>query len=527
MKAVSLFFVPLLLMAGDVATQRLVSSQDDPANWLMYGRNYGAWRYSPLDQINPDNISRLTPQWIFQASGASPIEATPLVFDGLMFFTGSANHGYAIDLATGKMVWRYSRPVPKGVQGCCGTVNRGFGALGSKLFKVNFEAVLVALDAKTGEQLWEAKVDDFKKGFSTTAAPLIVKNQVIVGISGAEFGTRGFIDSYDADTGKRLWRFHTVAAPGEPGGDTWKGDAWQRGGGSTWVTGSYDPELNLIYWGTGNPGPDMNGDVRPGDNLYTCSMVALDADTGKLKWHFQFTPHDLHDWDATEDPVLVDLTVRGKKVKALLQANRNGFVYALDRTNGKMLAAKPYTKVTWASGLEKDGRPVLVAGQEPSEKGTVSCPGLGGGHNWQPTSFSPQTGLFYFGSTDGCQIYYKTNQQYVEGLWYQLSTTEPIAKQAGIGSVIAIDPATGETKWRFETVGAPSGGMLTTAGGLVFTGDPHGFFMALDARTGKPLWKFQTGGPIVSGPISYRFEGKQFVAVAAGSSLISFAVPVN
>ncbi len=527
MKLLALSAIPILLIAADVSTQRLATSQDDPASWLMYGKNYGAWRFSSLKQMDTGNIARLTPQWIFQAAGAAPIEATPLVFDGLMFFTGSANHAYALDLATGKALWHYGRPVPKGVQGCCGSVNRGFAALGGKLFKVNFEAKLVALDSKNGEPLWETTVDDFNAGFSTTAAPLVVKNQVIVGIAGAEFGTRGFIDSYDADTGKRLWRFHTVPAPGEPGGDTWTNDAWKRGGGSTWITGSYDPELNLIYWGTGNPGPDMNGDVRPGDNLYTCSMVALDADTGQLKWHYQFTPHDVHDWDATEDPVLVDLTIGGKKVKALIQANRNGFAYALDRTNGKVLIAKPYTKVTWTSGMDKTGRPVIVPGQEPSEQGTVSCPGLGGGHNWQPTSYSPLTGLFYFGATDGCQIYYKTGQQYVKGLWYQLSTTEPVPKSTGAGSVIAIDPSTGETKWRFETVGTPSGGMLTTAGGLLFTGDRHGFFIAFDARTGKPLWKFQAGGPIVGGPVSYSFQGKQYVAVAAGSSVIAFAIPAK
>ena len=527
MKLLAVAIIPILVIAADVGTQRLAKSQDDPASWLMYGKNYGAWRYSPLKQIDSANIGRLTPQWIFQAAGAAPIEATPLVFDGLMFFTGSANHAYALDLATGKEMWHYEKPVPKGVQGCCGTVNRGFAALGSKLFKVNIEAKLVALDAASGEQLWETTVDDFKMGFSTTAAPLVVKNQVIVGIAGAEFGTRGFIDSYDAGTGKRLWRFHTVAAPGEPGGDTWKNDAWQRGGGSTWVTGSYDPELNLIYWGTGNPGPDMNGDVRPGDNLYTCSMVALDADTGQLKWHYQFTPHDVHDWVATDDPVLVDLTIAGKKVRALIQANRNGFAYALDRASGKVLAAKPYTKVTWSSGIDTTGRPVLLPGQDPSEEGTISCPGLGGGHNWQPTSYSPLTGLFYFGSTDGCQVYYKTEQQYVKGRWYQLSTTEPVPHADGVGSVIAIDPSTGETKWRFETVGTPSGGMLTTAGGLLFTGDRHGFFIAFDGRSGKPLWKFQAGGPIVGGPVTYSFQGKQYVAVAAGSALIAFAVPVR
>jgi alcohol dehydrogenase (cytochrome c) len=510
--------------AATITEEKLRSAQDDPGVWLMYGKNYSAWRYGDLNQINTDNITRLAPRWIFQ-TGAGALEATPLVFDGLMFATGSENHAFALDLLTGRPVWRYSKKVPKGVQGCCGSVNRGFAALGERLFKVNYEGTLVALDAKTGGVLWEAKIDDYHKGFSATVAPLVVKNQVIVGIAGAEFGVRGFVDSYDVSTGERLWRFHTVAGPDDPGGKTWNGDAWTRGGGSTWVTGSYDPELNLIYWGTGNPGPDMDGDIRPGDNLYTCSMLALDANTGKLKWHYQFTPHDVHDWDSTEDPVLVDLKMNGGTVKALLHANRNGFFYALDRTNGKVLTAKPYTKVTWAKGIGSDGRPILLPGQEPSDKGTESCPGLGGGHNWQPTAYSPQTGLYYFGSTDGCHIYYKNQQAYIEGQWYQLSTVDDVPLHPTDGSMVAVDPLTGATKWRLPLIASPSGGMLATAGGLVFTGDGQGYLIAVDARTGQPLWKFQTGGRISAAPVTYTFRGKQYLAVASADSIIAFALP--
>ncbi len=421
-----------------------------------------------------------------------------------MYATGAANHAFALDLLTGRPVWRYSKPLPAGVNGCCGSVNRGFAALGDKLFKVNYENVLVALDAKTGSTLWETKLEDFHKGYSGTVAPLIVKNKVIVGTAGAEFGTRGFVDAYDVTTGERLWRFYTVAGPDDPGGATWKGDAYLRGGGSTSGNGSsYDPELNLIYWGTGNPGPDMNGDVRPGDNLYTCSMLALDADTGKLKWHYQFTPHDVHDWDSTEDPVLVDLKKDGATVKALLHANRNGFFYTLDRTNGKVLAAKPYTKVSWATGIGTDGRPILTSGQEPSDKGTQSCPGLGGGHNWQPTAYNPQTGLYYFGSTDGCHLYFKTEQQYIEGQWYPTEHCRRcLPHKRAEGSVVAVDPVTATTKWRLPLIASPSSGMLTTAGGLVFTGDGEGYLMAIDAKTGKLLWKFQTGGRIGAAPIT-------------------------
>ena len=390
---------------------------------------------------------------------------------------------------------------------------------------MNLEATLVALERKTGRKLWETRIDDYKKGYSATVAPLVIKNMVIVGIAGAEFGVRGFIDAYEAKGGKRLWRFWTVPAQGEPGANTWGGDSWRRGGGSTWITGTYDPELDLIYWGTGNPGPDMYGDERPGDNLYTCSLVALDSKTGALRWHYQFTPHDVHDWDAISDPVLIDFTMKGRPVKAVVMANRNGFFYALDRTNGKFLVAKPYTKVSWASSIGPDGRPVLVTGQDPAEEGNRACPGLGGGHNWQATTYSPQTGLYYFGSTDGCQIYYKNRQDFIEGQWYQGSTTATIPAEPATGSILAVEPATGDTKWRFEMVTPPTAGLLSTAGGLVIGGDGEGYVFALDARTGKVLWHFRAGGSVVAPPVTYLLKGKQYIAVAAGSSLLTFALP--
>jgi len=514
------------LGAAEITQEKLRQAQSDPATWLMYGKNYLGWRYSELRQINTNTVKQLTPQWIFQSGTLGKLESTPLVYERMMYVTGPTNHAYGLDLATGRQMWHYAKPLPPGVSICCGQVNRGFAALGSKLFKVNLESTLVALDAKTGNLLWETEIDDIKKGYSATAAPLIVKNLVVVGIAGAEYGVRGFIDAYDADTGKRAWRFWTVPGRGEPGGDTWGADAWKRGGGSTWVTGTYDAELNLIYWGTGNPGPDWNGDVRPGDNLYTCSIVALDADTGKLKWHFQMTPHDLHDWDAISDPVLADLTVRGQKVKAVIQANRNGFFYALDRTNGKLLVAKPYTKVTWADGIRPDGRPNLIAGQDPTEEGTKSCPSVGGGHNWQASAYSPQTSWYYFPTTEGCHTYYKTEQEFREGLLYTGSTGTPIPLDPTTGAVQALDPATGETKWKFEMVSPPTSGLLATAGGLIFSGNREGYLMALDARSGKPLWKFRTGGVVIAPPITYLLDGKQFVAVAAGDALITFALSV-
>jgi alcohol dehydrogenase (cytochrome c) len=281
----------------------------------------------------------------------------------------------------------------------------------------------------------------------------------------------------------------------------------------------------LVYWGTGNPGPDLNGDDRPGDNLYTCSLVALDADTGKLNWHYQFTPHDVHDWDAISDPVLVDLNVKGKPVKAVVHANRNGFFYALDRATGKLLAARSYTKVTWADGIGANGRPHQIAGQDPTEEGNKSCPSMGGGHNWQATAYSPRTGFYYFTSTDGCHIYFKTKQDFIEGEWYQASTTAGISTEPATGSILAVNPATGETKWRMETVSPPTSGLLATAGGLLFAGDREGYLMALDAESGKPLWKFQTGGVVIAPPISYLMDGKQYVAVAAGAALMTFSLP--
>ena len=520
-----------LLLVGTLSAQitadQLLRAQQDPETWLHYGRDYAAWRYSELDEINTGNIRKLAPQWIHQTGVPGKNESTPLVFGGLMYVTGPGNHAWALDLLTGRRVWHYAKSYPKEVQGCCGPVNRGFAVLGDRLFKVNFEGTLVALDAKTGKTEWETEVADWRKGFSLTVAPIVVKDKVLVGISGAEFGVRGYIDAYEAATGKRAWRFYTVPAPGEPGSETWGGDSWIRGGGSAWVTGSYDPELNLVYWGTGNPAPDMNGDVRPGDNLYTCAVVALDADTGKLRWHYQFTPHDVHDWDATEDLPLVDLNIGGRTVKTVIQANRNGFYYVLDRTNGKLLATRKYTEISWAKEIGPDGRPVLVPGQDPTEEGNKACPGLGGGHNWQATAYSPRTGLYYFGSTDGCHIYYKTDHDYVEGQWYQLSTVEPVPGDGAKGSVIAVDAATGETRWRYEMERAPSGGTLATAGGLVFTGDHQGYLMAFDAATGKLLWRFQTGGQIGSAPITYRFRGRQVLAVTAGNSILTFALPAD
>jgi len=500
----------------------LAMAQTNSGDWTAYGKNSFGWRYSELGQINTANVSRLAAQWMYQTNMPGKNETTPLVSDGLMFVTGPSNTAWALDALTGRQIWAYRSSPPAKLDLCCGPVNRGFAMQGNKLFKVNLEGMLLAMDPKSGAVLWQTTLEDYKKGYSATAAPIIVKNMVVTGMAGAEYGTRGFVDAYDMETGKRIWRFNTIAGEGEPGGQTWHGDAWKRGGASTWITGTYDPKLNLIYWGTGNPGPDLDGDVRPGDNLYTCSLVAIDADTGKLKWHFQFTPHDVHDWDAISDPIPMDLTINGKTVPAVVQANRNGFFYALDRANGKLLLAKAYTKVTWADGIGSDGRPILISGHEPSEEGNRTCPGMGGGHNWQATAYSPQTGLYYFTSSEGCMLFFKTTQEFVEGQWYQASTGS--RDEPGSGLVIGLDPKTGTAAWKFEMVSTPTSGLLATAGGLVFGGDAQGYVFALDARTGKVLWRFQAGGTVIAPPISYSLNGRQYIAVAAGQTMVTFGL---
>jgi alcohol dehydrogenase (cytochrome c) len=499
----------LIMLTGAIAM-----AQD----WTSYGNNALGWRYSELDQINTKTVARLAPQWMYQTNVPGKNETTPLVFDGMMYVTGPANNAWALDAMTGRPIWSYKKALPANVNLCCGQVNRGFARRANTLFKVDLQGTLVALDAKSGTVLWESTLEDYKKGYSATAAPLVVKNLVVTGMAGAEYGTRGFIDAYNVDTGKRAWRVYTVAED-----STWSGDSWKRGGGSTWITGTYDPSLNLLYWGTGNPGPDMDGEVRRGDNLYTCSLLAIDADTGKIKWHFQFTPHDLHDWDAIGDPVLADLVINGRTVKAVMQANRNGFFYALDRTNGKVLVSKAYTRITWTDGIDSNGRPVPIAGQEPTEEGKRTCPGMGGGHNWQATAYSPTTGLYYFTSTERCMLFYKTKQEFVEGQWYQASTIG--RDEPGSGRIDAIDPATGKLAWFFETVSGPTGGVLATAGGLVFVGDAEGYLIALDAKTGKAVWRFQTGGTIIAPPVSYALNGRQYIAVAAGQTMITFSLP--
>jgi alcohol dehydrogenase (cytochrome c) len=439
-----------------------------------------------------------------------------------MIITTPYSSIYAVDARTGKELWRYDYPLQDGLAICCGMVNRGAAILGDKIFWTTLDAHLLALDVKTGTVLWDRVVGDPTNAESLTVAPLVVKDKVIVGISGAEYGIRGYIDAYYAETGEQAWRFYTVPTKDEPGGDTWAGDSWMTGGGSAWVTGSYDPELNLVYWGTGNPAPDWNGAVRRGDNLYTDCIVALDADTGKLKWYFQATPHDLWDWDGVSEPVLIDMEIDGTPVKALMQANRNGYFYVLDRTNGKFLYASTYCETNWSAGLDENGRPTVLPGVSTSEEGTIRvCPGVEGGKNWPPSAYNPLTNLLYVPSLELCGSYHQGRVFYLKGLPYVGSGMTAEKDEDGDmkmwGHISAINISTGEVKWRHKTNFPQWGGCLTTAGGLVFAGDLEGRFMSLSAETGEVLWDFQTGSGVLAPPITYQLDGVQYVAIASGA----------
>ena len=510
---------------AQVTFQRLVEAAKEPQNWLTYSGDYAGRRHSGLEQIDTANVERLAAQWVFQSEAKGKFETTPLVFDGVMYVTGQENLAYALDARTGRMIWRYRHPLPDQLPDCCGKVNRGFAVLGDKVFMATLNSHLVALDAKTGNVIWDVVAADYREGYSFTLAPLAVKDKIIVGTSGGEYGVRGFIDAYDAETGKRAWRFYTIPGPGEPGHETWEGDSWKTGGAPAWLTGTYDPELNLTYWGIGNPGPGLFGEEREGDNLYSNCMVALDADTGKLKWHFQFTPHDVHDWDATEIPVLLDLEFEGRPRKLLVQANRNGFYYVLDRTNGEFLHATAFARQTWAKEIGPEGRPVGLPGSAPTPEGNYVCPGLSGATNWMSPSYNPGTGLFYLAAREQCDLYFNSPQPYREGVFFFGSTFQPPANEKQWGALRALDPRTGELKWEFKYYSAPWAGTLSTAGGLVFAGDMEGYILAVDARTGKELWHFQTGAPIYSSPMSYSLDGRQYVAIPSGSALIVFSVP--
>jgi alcohol dehydrogenase (cytochrome c) len=504
-------------------------AQPKPGTWPTYHGHLNGNRFSPLDQINAGNVQHLAPAWMFTIHGAPrDLQVTPVVAGGVMYVT-SVNEAFALDARSGREIWHYSRPRTPGLAGDAASgINRGVALLGDRVFMVTDNAHLIALHRQTGQLVWDVEMADARQNYGATSAPLVVNDLVVSGVSGGDEGIRGFLDAYRAATGERVWRFWTVPAPGEPGADTWGGRAIAHGCAATWLTGTYDPESRLLYWPTGNPCPDYNGVERQGDNLYSDSVLALDPDTGTRRWHYQFTPHDLHDWDATETPVLADAEFHGQRRKLLLQGNRNGFFYVLDRLTGRLLLAEPFvSNVTWASGIDPGGRPRLLPGNEPTVEGRRVCPSVEGATNWTSTAFSALTGLFYLFAEESCTMYTKNDQWWQAGRsFYGGGTTRAPSSNASGKTLKAIDIQTGKTAWEIPNVGGGilGSGVMVTAGGLLFYGDGSGAFVAADAANGKLLWQFTTNERWKAGPMTYTVEGSQYVGVAAGTTILAFSL---
>ncbi|MGA1996467.1 MAG: PQQ-dependent dehydrogenase, methanol/ethanol family [Bryobacteraceae bacterium] len=512
------------LLRKEGAGYREVTSQSD---WPTYHGQFSGNRYSALEQISKSNVARLAPKWIFPLVNTSPLEVTPVVAKGVMYVT-SANECYALDAGSGRQIWHYQRQRTRNLVGnAAGGINRGVAVAGERVFMVTDNDHIIALNGATGKLLWETEMADWHQNYNATSAPLAVGSLVISGTAGGDEGARGFVAAFDQASGKEAWRFWTVPKPGEPGSETWKGDDINHPSAATWLTGTYDPQLDTLYWPTGNPGADLSGDERGGDNLYSSSIVALDAKTGKLKWYYQYTPHNVWDWDAQQPPVLVDTTWRGQKRHLLLHANRNGFFYVLDRTNGKLLLAKPFVKkLTWAREIDANGRPVQNPNQEPTTAGNRTCPSLEGATNWFSTAFLPATGLYYVQTLEKCGIYTKTPMEWKAGAGYFGGSFEGAPDETPQKILRAIDIENGSITWELAQTGPANswGGTLATASGLVFFGEDSGALMAVDASTGKPLWQFQANQIWKASPMTYMFDGKQYIAVASGSNIISFGL---
>jgi alcohol dehydrogenase (cytochrome c) len=499
-----------------------------PGDWPTYHGHLSGNRHSELRQINTANVARLGAKWMFPVADSHRLEVTPVVVDGVMYVS-MANQAYALDARSGRQIWHYSRPLTKGVIGDAGTaINRGVAVLGNTVFMVTDHAHIIALHRLSGEQLWDTEMADYRKHYGATSAPLVVRDLVLSGTSGGDEGARGFVDAYKVSTGERAWRFWNMPAPGEPLSETWVGRAMEHGCVDGWLTGTYDPSTDLIYWPTGNPCPDYNGDERKGDNLYSSSVLALEPQTGRLRWYYQFTAHDLHDWDATETPMLIDAEFRGRQRKLLVQANRNGFFYVLDRVTGEFLLGEPFVKnLTWASGIGADGRPKLVPGQEPMDQGTRTCPSVSGATNWMSTAYNPATGLFYVMALESCNIYTKSSAWWEPGQSFYGGAARRVPGEISQKFLRAIELQTGKIVWEVPQVGPghSSGGVLSTAGGVVFFGDDNGALAAVDSKTGKPLWHFHTNETWRASPMTYIVDGKQYIAVASGSNIIAFGLP--
>ena len=510
---------------AQVPYQRLLDAQSDHDNWLTYSGTYNGHRFSPLAEINTETVKDLVPKWIYQVKNPGIVETTPLVVDGVMYVTEPPSNVTALDAETGRTLWRWTRPMPDDLI-IIGfpRVNRGVAVLDDRVFVATLDGYLVALDASSGNVRWETHVADNALAHSLTLAPLAIDGKVIVGISGGEAGIRGFIDAYDSETGELSWRTWTIPGPGEPGNETWGGDSWMHGAGATWLTGSYDPDLDLLYWGIGNPGPDWNGDVRPGDNLYTSGIMALEGETGKMRWHFQATPHDTHDWDSNQIPILLDAEWEGKPRKLLLNANRNAFYYVLDRETGEFLHGLPYAKQTWAEGLDDNGRPIKIPGMEPSYEGTLVWPSLQGATNWFSPSYSPLSKNFYVSVREMSAIYYKTDVEYEEGRPYMGGGEQRLDGDQAQGWIYALDALSGKRRWEFRLHSPPWSGVMSTAGNLVFGASNEGNFFALDATSGEALWSFYFGAGARTNPMSFRLDSNEYVVFAGGNSIYVFGL---
>ncbi|HKI27188.1 MAG TPA: PQQ-dependent dehydrogenase, methanol/ethanol family [Candidatus Sulfotelmatobacter sp.] len=501
-------------------------AQPVSANWTSYNGDYTGRRFSSLQEINVANVVKMQAAWVFHPGNSQRLEVTPVVVRGIMYVT-SANDAFALDARTGRILWHHQRPDSPGLlDDAAAHKNRGVAVWQNSVYMETDDAHLLSLDARSGSLRWDVEYADKTKSYGATSAPLVVKNSVIVGTSGGDSGVRGFVAAYDAATGSLKWRLWTIPGPGEFGSSSWPGDAYLHGGATTWMPGTYDPALNTLYWTTSNPAPDFIGDTRPGDDLYTASVLAIDPDTGKMKWYFQFTPHDLYDYDANETPVLVDVADSGAVRHLLLQANRNGFFYVLDRTNGKFLHATPFVeKLNWAKSIDSSGRPLLT-GRIPAKDGTYICPGIDGATNWFSPSYNPQTGLFYVMALEACNLYFAEPKPFVAGQTYYDTGTKlpPDEHSQKILLALSLD---GKTAWRYPQTGQGNswGGTLTTAGGLVFFGDDAGSLEGVEATTGRPLWHFNTGQGMRASPMTYAIDGVQYVAIGAGSSLFTFALP--
>jgi alcohol dehydrogenase (cytochrome c) len=533
--ALALVMIPAACVAQSPVTfEDIVHSAaaPNPGNWLTYGGNLAAQRFSELKQVDTDNVKSLKVAWVYQMGGRGVIESVPLVNDGIMYVTEPPSTVDAIDARTGKPLWQWSPQLPRDmvVIGLFPT-NRGVALLGNNVYINTIDAHLVCLDAKTGREKWRVEVADNKQGFADTGAPLAINGKIIVGVGGGEAGAHGFLSAYDANDGKLLWRLFTVPrSADEPGADTWANGSWSNGGGTTWNTGSYDPATNTIYWGTGNPAPDWNGKGRLGDNLFTCSLLAIDANTGKMKWYFQFTPHETHDWDSSEPPILFDAKVDGQMRHLVALANRNAFYYVLDRDTGKFITGVPFAKQTWAKGLDKNGRPIENPNIQPTPEGNLVYPSLTGGVNWTSPCYSPLTGLFYVNARDAGAWYIQGEPEMAPG-----NSVGVVGGGGGGGrfmvgdqdvtSIRALDAVTGKRVWNFQMVGDSWTGVLATAGNLVFSADAEGNFFALNATTGENLWHINLGSALRSNPMTYAVDGHQYIADSSGNSLFVFDLP--